>query len=235
MGPFKCVIIEDDDSERISTEKLISAYSYLKIVGTFSDPVECLDILRSGEISILFSNINMRVTGANYLKMLKNPPLYIFFTSYPESAIKAFDEQAVDCILRPLKAERLEKAIRRTLELLEMKSKALLCDIRLKKEYLMIKEGSVTSRVDLTDIIYLEALTNYTRIITQEKNYLTLQNLKNFLETHPSGRFLRIHRSYAVAIDKISGINTNEVLLDKQRLPLGKTFRHNIRKLISHG
>jgi DNA-binding LytR/AlgR family response regulator len=96
----------------------------------------------------------------------------------------------------------------------------------------MIKEGTTVNKVYLQEIIYLEALTNYTKIVTPGKNYITLNNLKNFLDELPKNKFLRIHRSYAVAIDKVKGFSGNDLRIAGQSLPLGKTYRQEVKKFI---
>jgi DNA-binding LytR/AlgR family response regulator len=85
----------------------------------------------------------------------------------------------------------------------------------------------------MADILYLEALTNYTKVVTVQKKYITLNNLKSFLDHLPPKRFIRIHRSYAVAVDKIQGVYKNELSVNEQRLPLGKTYRQEVKKLIT--
>ncbi|MEI9947379.1 MAG: LytTR family DNA-binding domain-containing protein [Chitinophagaceae bacterium] len=233
MGLFNCVIVEDNPIDRALLEDYISSSNLFRIAGSFSHPLESLELLQGGDIAVLFSDIDMPgINGIDFFKSLQNPPLCIFVTVHPEFAIDAFDVHAVDYVLKPLRPGRLDKAIQRTMELMEIRSKALQYDLRVEKDYLMIKEGTLSSKVNISDIIYLEALTNYTKIITREKKYITLQNLKNFMEYLPPKFFLRIHRSYAVAVNRISGIDTNELIVEEQRLPLGKTYRNEVRKFV---
>jgi DNA-binding LytR/AlgR family response regulator len=232
MRPFGCVIVENSVTDRALTEKLLFSYPSIRIVGSYSHLVECLEIFKTTNISILLSDIDSQRTILTFLRALEKPPLSILFTESPESAIEAFDVGATDCILKPVKTERLDKAIRHAMNILTNKAKALLYDMTLKKNYLMIKDGSVANKVNVSDIIYLEALTNYTKVITYSRKYIALRNLKNFMKILPSGNFLRIHRSYAVAIDKISCIDSNGLFVERQRLPLGKAYRDNVRRLV---
>lgn len=230
---LQCIIIEDNDVDREALIHYLRDYSFLHINASFSNPVEALEILNNSKIDLLFSDIDMPgISGIDFFKTLKNPPLCIFVTVHPEYAIEAFDVQAVDYIMKPIRIERLDKAIHRTLELMEIKSKALQYTINFEKDSLMIKEGTTSSKVFIGDILYLEALTNYTKVITEKKKYITLQNLKGFLEFLPKEKFVRIHRSYAVAIDKVEEVTASEIKIGGQALPLGKTYRQSVKNLV---
>lgn len=232
MKTLDCVIIEDNPIDRALLESYVSTYGFLRLVGSFSNPIECLGILKTARIDMLLSDIDMPgMNGIEFFKSLENPPLCIFITVHPEFALDAFDVQAIDYLLKPLKPERFRKALERAMELIDIKGKAVEYSLRFENNYLMVKEGTVSNRVQIADILYLEALTNYTKIITFQKKYITLNNLKNFLECLPEEDFVRIHRSYAVAVDKIRGIEANEILIGDQRLPLGKTYKPAVKKL----
>lgn len=234
MKMLNCVVIDDNEVDRSLLLAYLSKYPYLRITGSFTNPVESLDHLQQTATDLLFVDIDMPViNGIDFMKSVQQPALNcIFVTAHPEYAADAFDVQAVDYILKPIKEERLDKAVQRTLELLEIRSKAIQYSLFIENDYLMIKEGTSISKVNINDIEYLEALTNYTKVITAKRKYITLNNLKNFLDYLPTTRFIRIHRSYAVAIGKIEGMDKNEVLIAGQRLPLGKTFRQEVKKKI---
>jgi DNA-binding LytR/AlgR family response regulator len=163
---------------------------------------------------------------------LKTNSLCIFITAHPEYALEGFEAHALDYIVKPLKFERFEKAILRAKEYLEIKKKAILYDLEFGNNLLTIKEGTTIIQIKINDIIYLEALGDYTKIITPDKKYLTLHNLKNFIEKLPEKKFVRIHRSFAVAKDKITRLDQNELILEKVKLPIGKTFRREMNKYL---
>jgi len=233
MKPLNCIIIEDNQIDRLLFEEYLSAYPFINLTGSFSNPIESIEHIKRGNIDLVFIDVDMPViNGIDFLKSLPDHPHCIFVTVHPEFAVEAFDIQAIDYLLKPVKLERLDKAIKRTLELQEITSKALQYNLHFENDFLMIKEGTAVSRVNVNEIVYLEALMNYTKIITAKKKYITLNNLKSFLDHLPPHKFLRIHRSYAVAIDKVQGLERNELLIGEQRLPLGKTYRQEVKKLI---
>lgn len=232
MKVLNCVVIDDNEVDRSLLEAYLSKYPFIRVTGSFSNPVESLDHLQQTNTELLFVDIDMPViNGIDFMKSVQQPALNcIFVTAHPEYAADAFDVQAVDYILKPIKEQRLDRAVQRTLELLEIRSKAIQYSLFIENDYLMIKEGTSISKVNIGDIEYLEALTNYTKVITAKRKYITLNNLKNFLDYLPTTRFIRIHRSYAVALDKIEGMDKNDLLIAGQRLPLGKTFRQEVKK-----
>lgn len=236
MGLINCIILEDNLADRTILEAYISVHNGLRLAGSFTHPLECADFLKTNEVSLIFSDIDMPgMNGLEFFRSLSITPLCIFITAHPEYAPDAFDVNAVDYVLKPVKPERLYKAVQRAAELLEIKARALEYQLKMERDYLLIKEGTVNNRVNVSDIIYLEALTNYTKVVTSGKKYITLQNLKGFLEFLPPEKFLRIHRSYAVAVNRIMRIDTHELLVGEQRLPLGKTYKQAIRKIVTTG
>lgn len=233
MNPLHCVIIEDNEVDKALLEEYLSQYPFIQVTGSFTNPVESLEHLKRGDTQLLFIDVDMPViNGIDFVKSSEYVSNCIFVTAHPEYAADAFDVQAIDYVVKPFRQERLDKAIQRALELLEIRSKALQYSSFFEQDYLMIKEGTAVNKVSISEIVYLEALTNYTKVITAKRKYITLNNLKNFLDYLPPARFIRIHRSYAVAIDKISGIDKNDLLINEQRLPLGKTYRQEVKKRI---
>ncbi|WP_143306072.1 LytR/AlgR family response regulator transcription factor [Chitinophaga vietnamensis] len=233
MKSLNCVVIEDSRIDRALLEEYLGNYDFIRIAGSFTNPLESLPLLKNTQVDLIITDVGMPlINGVDFIRSLQKAPDFIFVTIHPEYAIDAFELQAVDYLLKPVRPERLDRALKRLLELREIREKALQYDVQFEKDYMMIKEGNSINRVNLQDIVYLEALTNYTRIISTQKKYITLTNLKNFMDYLPGNKFLRIHRSYAVSLDKVKGLDGNEVLISEERLPLGKTYRQEVKKRI---
>ena len=233
MPNVSCIIIEDDELDRKAVEYFVQQISFLQLVGSFENVLEAQPVLRTADIQLILTDIDMPVlNGLDFFKSLTNPPLCIFITSHPEYALDGFESHALDYIVKPLKFGRFEQAVNRAREYLEIKGKAALYTIEIENNMLFFKEGTSTIHLRFSDILYLEALGDYTKIITPEKKYLTLQNLKTFIEKLPESKFLRIHRSFAVAMDKVKIIKDNEMIVGNITLPVGKTFRRYVNKCL---
>jgi DNA-binding LytR/AlgR family response regulator len=236
MDAINCLIVDDEEIDRMMVEDLVLDHPSLHLVESFSNAIESLETLKSKDIELLFLDIDMPViSGVDFLKKLSTPPLCIFITSHVDYALDAFDLHAVDYLLKPVKKERFDLSIKRAIELISIRKKALNYDLNFENDRLTIKEGNSINKVAINDIIYLEALTNYTKVVTGERNYITLQNLKNFLEELPQDKFLRVHRSYAVAKNKITSAKDGELKVGSASIPLGKTYKKMISKLLSEG
>ncbi len=149
----------------------------------------------------------------------------VFITSHSEFALDGFDLSALDYVLKPLTEARFAETARRIAEYWEMKQKSAAYGVLFEKDMLTIKEGYHQIRLAQRDIVYLEAMQDYTKIVTPGKNYMTLSSLSYFLEQLPAERFLRIHRSYAVALGHIRQLRGSEVIGLAYTLPIGKTYR----------
>ncbi len=234
MEPINCLIVDDEELDRMVVEDFVQNTPGLNLLGSFSNALECVDTINTKDIDLLFLDIDMPViNGVDFLKKLEVPPLCIFITSHVDYALDAFELHAVDYILKPLKKERFDAAVERAVELISIRQKALHYDLNFENDRLTIKEGNIINKVLINDIIYLEALTNYTKVVTKGKKYITLNNLKNFLEDLPHDKFLRVHRSYAVAKNKINSAKDGEIQLGDYKVPMGKTYRKIINQILS--
>jgi len=234
MKAIHCIIVDDNELDRLLIEEYVQSYSELKLLGSFGNALECLSLIESGQVQVLFMDIRMPViSGVEFFKTLEAPPLCVFITSHVDYALEAFDLHAVDYLLKPVKKDRFEQSIRRVFELISIRQKAMDYDLSMDNTRLTIKEGNSINKVLISDIVYLEALTNYTKVVTTSGRHITLQNLKNFLDALPREKFIRIHRSYAVAVDKVGKLKSGEVTLGNISVPIGKTYRQNIIKLLS--
>lgn len=234
MELINCLVIDDEELDRMVLEDFVQSCPGLNLMGSFSNALESIETINTKDIDLLFLDIDMPViNGVDFLKKIENPPLCIFVTSHPDYALDAFELHAVDYLLKPVKKDRFDVAIERVYELTSIRQKALHYDLNFESDRLTIKEGNSMNKVLINDIIYLEALTNYTKVVTNARKYITLKNLKNFLEELPVEKFIRVHRSFAVAKNKINSTKDGEIKLGTFTVPMGKTYRKNINQMLS--
>jgi DNA-binding LytR/AlgR family response regulator len=173
------------------------------------------------------------ISGLDIRKQLLHGPACIFITSYPEYALESFEAAALDFLIKPLKSDRFAKAMDRLQRFLEIQHKAALLDHTLGEDTLFIKDGHDHIKLQLHEIIYLEALKDYTGIITRQAKYCVLTPLGNLLKEKTFQTFIRIHRSYAVQKHFISKITPKEILVNDTSLPIGRSYKDAVDKLLT--
>jgi DNA-binding LytR/AlgR family response regulator len=226
---YKCFIIDDNELDRLTILSYARKYSFLDIDGVFSSARQALDLARSSPPDILLLDIDMPgINGLDLRKQLQQVPACIFVTSHPEFALESYETSALDFLVKPLKADRFERAMGRLQRFLEIHFKAGLLDYTLGEDTLFIKDGHNHIKLQLYDIIYLEALKDYTGIITRQKKYCVLSPLGHMLKEKSFQNFIRVHRSYAVQKHFIDKITPKEVMVGGISLPIGRSYKDAI-------
>ncbi|MDB5280257.1 MAG: two component transcriptional regulator, LytTR family [Ferruginibacter sp.] len=225
---INCVAIDDEPLALEVLKKYISKLPNLQLLMTFSDAIDALAYLQKNQVDLLFLDIQMPdINGFQLYKDLTDKPMVIFTTAYKEFAVEGFEVDAIDYLLKPFNLARFEKAV----------AKAISREIRKEKEevpsqYLYIHADYKMVKIPFADIIYMEALDDYVKVVTGTQSYLTLISMKKILEKLPKKQFIRIHRSYIVAIDKITFLQYRKIgLANNLELPVGDTYRTEIASL----
>jgi two-component system LytT family response regulator len=223
---LSCIIIEDDEIDRLTALAFVKKYPFLRIAGVYESASEALSA-QVADIDILFSDIDMPdVSGLQFRARMMHIPVCIFISAYPDYAVDSFEMEAFDFLVKPLKKERFEHCINRVQNYFELKRKALLFEYSLgSSNTIFIKDGHDQVKINLHDIVYLEALKDYTRIVTTSKKYCVLSSIGNLLLETAFQSFLRIHRSYAVQRHYIDRITSQEVFLHNHSLPVGRRYK----------
>lgn len=210
-------------------ESFFETHPDFELSGSFSDPVESIHQLINHPPDILFLDIEMpAINGIDFLRSLPNPPLCIFITSHPEFALDAFELFALDYILKPLTKDRFDTAVSRIESFIDIRKKALSYEHYLDNDSVIIQEGYDTHRILLSEILYMEALKDYTRIFTKNKSYITLGNISRILEGFNAPQFKRVHRSYAINPKYINSIIENNIYIGNNQIPIGKTYKSTV-------
>lgn len=230
---YRCVIVDDDEIDRLTTLMYARKYSFLEIVGVFASATEALVALQQMQVDVLLSDIDMPgVSGLEFRAGMMQVPVCIFITAYPDYAAESFELEAFDFLVKPIKADRFAHAMQRVQHYFEMKRKAELFEYSLGSDNtVFIKDGHQQIKLNLHDIVYLEALKDYTRIVTTTRKYSVLSSIGNLLLERAFQSFLRIHRSYAVQRHYIEKISPQEVHIGSYTLPVGRSFKHTLINL----
>jgi two-component system LytT family response regulator len=231
---YECIIVDDNEIDRLTVVSFVRRIPFLHIGGIFGSSTEALEFTRENPPDVLFLDIDMPgIGGLDLRRQLDKVPACIFITSYPEYALESFENAALDFLVKPLRGERFEKAMARLQDFLEIRHKAELLDYTLGEDTIFIKDGHDHIKLQLHEIIYLEALKDYTGIMTRQKKYCVLSPLGNLLKERAFQTFVRIHRSYAVQKHFIDKITPKEVMVNNLPLPIGRTYKDEIDKLLT--
>lgn len=233
------VLIVDDEPLALDVlETYISQMPELNLVQRCANALEANEALKNHEIDLMFLDIQMpQLTGIDFVKTLTRPPMVVFTTAYPNYAIQGFDLNALDYLLKPISLERFMKSVNKAMEQHEL----LLRENHNNHpsdgmDFFFVKADKKLVKVNFEDILYIEGLKDYVIIRLHQGRVITLQTMKSLEEKLPFGRFKRIHRSYIVAMDKITAIEGNMVeVIEKDRpklLPIGKNYREDLLVLI---
>lgn len=234
MENLKCVIVDDNEIDRLTVLSFAKKFPNLNILGTFSDSNEALNTIEKNEVDILFLDIDMPgLSGVDLRRKLKDVPVCIFITSHPEFAVESFELETLDFIVKPLKFERFENTVRRITDFFEMKNKASLFESSIGGDVIYLKEGHEQIKVKLHEILYLEALKDYTLVVTPQKRHCVLSSIGLLLREVSFQSFVRIHRSFAVQKQFIDKINSHEIILNNNlAIPIGRSFKDNLKFLL---
>jgi len=231
---YKCFIVDDNKIDRLTTVSLVRKYPFLKIDGIFESAPDALDAADKNLPDVIFLDIDMpEICGLDLRTKLEKVPACIFITAYPDYAVPGFEVNALDFLLKPVSLERFDMTMKRLQYFLNIHFLAGLQEHAADNGSIYIKEGREHIKIRFSDIIYLEALKDYTGIVTKERKYCILTPLGNLLREKNFINFIRIHRSYAVQQHMIRKVNSTELTVDTITLPVGRSFREVLNSLLT--
>jgi DNA-binding LytR/AlgR family response regulator len=234
-------LIVDDEPHAIEViENHLQKFQQFEVVGKCNDAIQAFQLLQQKPVDLMFLDIKMPgITGTDFLKNLKNPPKVIFTTAYSEYAIDAFELNAVDYLLKPVSFERFFRAIDKIYQLNEQKSSIGLVHENIvsdKESFLYLKVERKTIKVNVKDISWIESLRDYVKVVVKDNVYITKQKISLLEEMLPDKDFIRIHRSFIVAIAKVSSFYSGSIEVNGHELPIGRNYKQDVqRKLKADG
>lgn len=232
---LKCMVIDDEPLAIQLLENHISKVPFLELVSTFKNPLEALISINTNAVDLIFLDIQMpQLNGVQFMKLLQNRAQVIITSAYQEYAIEGFEHNVVDYLLKPISFERFFKAVEKAHNLKNPAQK-LERTAELHPAtggYIFIKVETKMVRVELDDILFIEGLKNYVSIQTKTKKIITLQVMKQLEEILPSHRFLRVHKSYIIALDKINSVERQEIHIGDRIIPVGITYQESFFRML---
>ena len=216
---LNCAIVDDSTLQRLSIVRLIDNHPSLNLVAEYNNAIEAKIGLATTEIDLVFLDIEMPIlSGFDLLDDLSQKPQIIFVTGKTKYAFKAFDYDAVDYLRKPISKERFLNAVHKAISSFKMKNEDGFDD----EDFIFVKSNLQKRKVFLNELKYIEALGDYVKLITENDSLVVLSTMKAFEKSLPEDRFLRIHKSYIVNLDKIERYSSKVIELENQQLPLSR-------------
>jgi DNA-binding LytR/AlgR family response regulator len=234
MRKISCLILDDVELEATMLADLVADFNDFDLVGTYTNVSDAIQYIHKNPIDLLLLDVNMPLLdGFAVYRSLPNAPEVIFTTAHAQHAAEAFDIDALDYLIKPVTRERFSKAMLRASSYFELKWNTAPTDETADHIFLRV-EGNY-HKFYFTDILYIEAMSNFVKIFTKEKSYVSY-GLIRFFEEHLSSKyFKRVHKSYIVNFSKVDQFNSDEIKIDGKTIPLGTAYKESFQKLLLEG
>ena len=229
-----CIIIDDEPLSRKGLKEYISDIKFLQLLGEFDNPLAAAEIISAGDVQLLFLDIQMpKITGLDFFKTLTNPPAVIFTTAFPQYALHGFELNALDYLLKPISFDRFLKAAMKAKEFYEVRQKNISAGS--SSSYFFIKADNKLIKILLEDILFVEALQNYVSIQTTDKKYISYLTFKSVEDYLPAGKFIKVHKSYIIAAERLDSIDGNDIRIGPYHIPISRNLKEEVMQQLLNG
>jgi len=231
-----CLAVDDEPPALEVLRKFITSVHTLELAGTCSDAIEAINFLQAKPVDLIFLDIKMpELLGTDFIRALKNPPRVIFTTAFRKYAIEGFELDAVDYLLKPISFDRFLRAVSKIMQTPIAETKPEI-EIQNKKPdpggYVNFRSDRKMIKVAFNDILYIESIKDYIKVVTTTNTVITKQSISAVEEMLPKEMFIRIHRSYIVSVNKIESYNHELIWIAKQELPISRMYRYEVNRLL---
>jgi DNA-binding LytR/AlgR family response regulator len=239
---MNCIAIDDEVLALKKIKRYAEKIDYLNLLGTFDNAISTFSFLRENHVDLIFLDIQMdEFTGIQLLETIKDPPYIILTTAFDEYALKAYELDVIDYLLKPIPFERFVKAVEKVYARFLKDSQAQGKTTRMeisplqseKPEYTFVKSGNKTIKMYFNKILYIEGMRDYLQIHTEDSKIMTLLNFKTIQDLLDPQKFIRVHKSYIVAIDKINYIENNAIKIRDKLIPVSSSYKIAFNSLLN--
>ena len=228
-----CIAVDDEPLALQIIEDYTQKIPFLELKATFTDALAATSYLNNNAVDLVFLDIQMpNLTGIEFIKSLINPPMVVFTTAYNQYALQGYELNVIDYLLKPFSFERFMQAVNKSHELFQLKQNKNHQTVSFQNDFVLVKEDYQTIKIDFKDILYIESMADYIRIATPGKKHTVLATLKSIDNLLPRNIFMRIHRSYIIALHKISSFNKKSIKIDDTHIPIGDSYREDFMKFM---
>ena len=225
---MKAIAIDDEPIALDIIRSHAGKVPFLDLKATFTDAFQALEYLQKESVDLLFLDIKMPdISGIDFFNSLSKKPLVIFTTAYTEHAVTSFELDAVDYLLKPFSLSRFIKDCNKAFELYNFRNDSQ------KADHLYVKTGYEQIKVMYEDILYLEAAGNYVNFVLKDKTILSRSTFNEAINQLPADKFIRIHRSYLVSVNKVDKMEKHQLTINKDRIPVGEAYSQNLSAIVN--
>ncbi|EJL71137.1 LytR/AlgR family response regulator transcription factor [Chryseobacterium populi] len=217
MDRIKCIIVDDEPLAISLLEHYVEKIPFLELVYSTENPIQALEYLQKNDSDLIFLDIQMpELTGINFMKIVGADQKYILTTAYSEYALEGYEHNIVDYLLKPISFERFQKSV--------LKAQERFSFPQGENTHFFVKSSGQRHRIGFHEILYVESIKDYVNIRTENDEYIVLDTLKS-MESQLSEKFVRIHKSFIVNIEKVKSIGAKKVILPEYEIPIGESYR----------
>ncbi len=232
---INCIIIDDEPIARKGITEYVSEVDFLELKGEGENAATAHSLINKEKIDLIFLDIHMpKVTGIEFLKGLKNPPMVIFTTAYTEYALQGYELDVLDYLVKPISFERFLKACNKAKDFYALKQ----AENKLlpkTEDYFFIRCEDRFEKIVYDELLYIEALENYVIFQTLNEKYISYLTLKSVESYLPAAKFLKVHKSFIIAISKIESIDGNDILIEGKSIPISRILKEEVMNKLVNG
>ncbi|MBZ4042278.1 LytR/AlgR family response regulator transcription factor [Flavobacterium hibisci] len=230
---INCLIIDDEPLAINIIKNYLEPLENFEVINTFSNPIEGLNFIKNNNVDVIFLDINMPVLdGINFIKSLENPPLIVITSAYSQFAIETYELDVLDYLVKPIEFPRLMKTLNKISKRIEKKENGTQ-DSQPDSAFIFVKiDKKRMKKIFFNEILVIESLKDYLKINTLTGKYIIHSTLSDFTDLLPEKNFLRIHRSYTIAIDKIDAVEGNSIEIEGLRYVIGRSYIDHVKQRI---
>jgi DNA-binding LytR/AlgR family response regulator len=228
---IKCIIVEDEPLAQLVIQSHLQKLPGLQLMAVCNNAAEAIAALKKLEIDLVFLDIQLPgVTGLSLLRILTHPPLVILTTAYAEYALESYEFNVIDYLLKPISFERFKKAINKVFERIYSANTE---KVAIAPEHIFIRSGNKFFKINFSEIIFIEAMKDYLKIHTSDYQLITHQTMAEMERMLPVKQFIRVHKSFIVAVSHIKSVYGNNIELEKNTIPIGVSYRNSVMGLVT--
>ena len=231
---LRTIAIDDEPLALRLVSDYVSKTPFLELVGSFDNPLDAIDFLSTQSADLIFVDIQMPdLTGIEFIRTLDDPPKVVFTTAYEKYAIEGFKLNATDYLLKPFSYEEFLKAAAKARKQTELEANSL-PSIEANSQFLFLKSEYKIRRINFNDILYIEGLKDYIKVFTagDEKPVLSLNSIKSLEQKLPENKFMRVHRSFIVNLDRIDTIERSRIIFGKVYIPVSDQYKDKFQEYL---